>query len=239
MADKVNLQKSYSTMNEKLVNLFDESGVRRTFTVPYLDGQPMDEHIQSVSQAAAQSGGLTSNLLLSAHHSGGKGWGSGEGQTVAHPSEKLRTTNILPKDENAKAAVDAAQTHLNGLEKLLGPDDPTLKTAQSQLNLVKRSDGAGMSLLDFGVLLTQIMYQPHQTVARLHSGTKDGGHAPHLRAPGGAAPDDQGSQPEAQGAPQGDEQAPADQNAAPMAQAAPAAPAAAPAGAPADQQAQG
>lgn len=232
MPDSVNLQKSYSSLNEKLIKLFDESGVRRTFTVPYLDGQPMDQHVDSVSQAAAQSGGLTSNLLMSAHHSEGKGWGSGDGHTVAHPSEKLRTTVVLPKDENAKAAVDAAQTHLNGIKKLLGDDDPTVQTAQGQLNLVKRSDGAGMNLLDFGVLLTQIMYQSHQALARLHSGTKDGGHAPHLRAPGEAAPAAGQESPEtAQGGAPETEQAPEDQNAAPAAPEAAAAPAAAPAAA--------
>lgn len=218
----VNLQRSYSNLNEKLIKLFDESGIRRTFTVPYLEGQPMDEHVQSVAQAAAQSGGMTANLLVSAHHSEGKGWGSGEGHTVAHPSEKLRTTIIRPKDEHAKAAVDAAQTHLTGIAKLLGDDNPSVQTAQSQLNLVKRSDGAGMNLLDFGVLLTQIMYQPHQALARAHSGTKEGGHAPHLRAPGSAAsPEGQESQPEAQGGPQVAGQAPEGQTPAPAAQAAP------------------
>lgn len=227
MPDTVNLQKSYSKLNESLVHLFDESGIRRTFTVPYLEGQQMDAHVDSVAQAAAQSGGLTNNLLMSAHHSEGKGWGSGDGHTVAHPSEKLRTTIIRPKDENAKAAVDAAQTHLNGIKKLLGDDDPAAQTAQSQLDLVKRSDGAGMNLLDFGVMLTQIMYQPHQAIARAHSSTKEDGDAPHLRAPGGSAPaDGQEPQETAQGGAPETEQAPEDQNAAP---AAPAAPQAAPA----------
>lgn len=221
MADKVNLQKSYSSMNESLIKLFDESGVRRTFTVPYLEGQPMDEHVQSVGQTAAQSGGMTNNLILSAHHSTGKGWGSGEGHTVAHPSEKLRTTTIRPKDEHAKAAIDAAQSHLNGLGKLLGEDNPAVQTAQSQLNLVKRSDGAGMTLLDFGVLLTQIMYPAHQAIARAHSGTKEGGHAPHLRAPGESPAEGQESQPEAQGGAQDQNQAPEGQSAAPAAPAAP------------------
>lgn len=238
MADKVNLQKSYSTLNEKLIKVFDEAGVRRTFTVPYLEGQSMDDHVQAVSQAATQSGGLTNNLLMSAHHSEGKGWNSGDGHTVAHPSEKLRTTTVRPDDEHAKAAVEAAQTHLNGIAKLLGKENPAVQTAQSQLDLVKRADGAGMSLLDFGVMLTQIMYQPHQAIARAHSGTKEGGHAPHLRAPGGAS-DEAGSQPEAQGgAPEG-AQAPEDQNSAPEAQAAPQAPAEASTAAPASQPAQG
>lgn len=184
MADKVNLQKSYSALNERLAKLFDESGVRRSFTVPYIDGQTMDQHVESVGQAAVQSGGITGNLLTSAHHSTGKGWGSGDGQTVGHPSEKLRTTVVPKDDENAKAAVSAASTHLNNLEKLLGEDDPAVKSAKGQLQLVKQTDGAGMTLLDFGVMLTQIMYGPTQAVARAHSGNKDGGHAPHLRAPG-------------------------------------------------------
>lgn len=208
MADKVNLQKSFSMVNEKLATLFDESGIRRSFTVPYIDGQPTTDHIAAVGMAASQSGGLTNNLLTSAHHSGGKGWGTGDGHTVAHPSDKLRVTVIPKDDEHAKAAIDAAQSHLNNIEKLIGDDDPSVQTAKSQLGLVKKTDGAGMNLLDFGVLVSQILYAPNQAVARAHSGTKDGGHAPQLRAPGAQTPDDQGSQPEAGGDDQTNQAAP-------------------------------
>jgi hypothetical protein len=229
----VNLQKSYSALNEKLAKAFDESGVRRSFTVPYIDGQGMDEHIASVGQAAMNSGGLTNNLLTTAHHSGGKGWGSGEGHTIGHPSEGLRSTIIPKNDEHVKAAIDAASKHLSNIEELLGKDDSSVKTAKSQLDLVKKTDAEGMNMLDFGVLLTQVMYKPMQAVARLHSGTKDGGHSPQLRAPGGQqAPDDQA---DASQAPQGGDQPqesaqqpPQNAAAAPDAQAAPAAAPAAP-----------
>lgn len=235
MADKVNLQKSFAMLNEKLATQFDESGVRRSFTVPYIDGQKTDEHIAAVGQAAAQAGGLTANLLTTAHHSSGKGWGTGDGHTVAHPSEKLRTTIIPKDDEHAKASIAAAQTHLNNMEKLLGEDDPAIQTAQSQLGLVKKSDGQGMNLLDFGVMLTQIMFPPMQAIAKAHSGTKDGGHAPQLRAPGGTAPDDQESQEQPQGAPQGETEAPEGQQAPPDAPAAPNSQQPAPEAAPAAQ----
>lgn len=239
MTDKINLQKSYSALNEKLAKQFDGAGVRRSFTVPYVEGQGMHEHIESVGQAAAQSGGLTANLLTTAHHSDGKGWGSGDGHTVGHPSEKLRITVVPKNDENAKATIAAAQTHLNNIAKLIGDDDPAVKTANGQLALVKKTDGAGMNLLDFGVMMTQIMYAPTQAVARAHSGTKDDGHAPHLRAPGAQAPqEDQ----ESQEAPQGEAPAGGAPEGQETASAAPAAPAAqaAPAGAvPAAAQAQG
>jgi hypothetical protein len=79
-----------------------------------------------------------------------------------------------------------------------------------------------MNLLDFGVMMTQIMYRPNQAVARAHSGTKDGGHAPHLRAPGGAPQ----AAPEAHGGTEAPAEGSEDQNAASEAQAAPQAPAA-------------
>jgi hypothetical protein len=235
MADSVNLQKSYSALNEHLAKQFDESGVRRSFTVPYIDGQQMADHVAAVGQAASQSGGLTNNLLTTAHHSGGKGWGSGDGHTVGHPSDKLRSTIILKDDENAKATIAAAQKHLNNIKTLLGEADPIVQTAQGQLDLVKKADGAGMNLLDFGVMLTQVMYAPNQAVARAHSGTKDGGHAPQLRAPGAAAPQESPAEPpgEAQAAPE----APTGTPAAPAAQAAPGAAPAAPEASP--QPAQG
>jgi len=187
MADKVNLQKSYSALNEKLAKQFDESGVKRSFTVPYIDGQGMTEHVQAVGAAAAQAGGLTKNLLTTMHHSEGKGWGSGDGHTVGHPADSLRST-IIPKDnEHAKATIDAAQTHLNNIKKLLGDEDPTVKVAQGQLNLVKKGDGAGMNLLDFGVMLVQVMHAPNQAVARAHNDTKSNGAGhPKLQAPGSA-----------------------------------------------------
>lgn len=222
----VNLKKSYSALNEHLTKQFDASGVRRSFTVPYIEGQPMADHINAVGQVATQSGGLTANMLTSAHHSEGKGWGSGDGHTVGHPSEKLRQTIIPKNNEAAKATIAAAQKHINNLKFLLGDKDPSIQTAQSQLDLVKRTDGAGMNLFDFGGMMTQMMVKPTQVVARAHSGTKEGGHSPHPRAPGGAAPQEgQESQPAPQGGAQEAEQAPTATQAAP---AAPAAPQAAP-----------
>jgi hypothetical protein len=228
---KVNLQRSYSKLNESIVKLYDESGVRRSLTVPYVDGQDMAEHISAVGQAAGESGGLTKSLILSAHHSTGKGWGSGDGHSVGFLADKLRTTLIPKDDENAKAAISAAQTHINNLSTLLGKDNPVIQTAQGQLNLVKQTNGQSMNLLDFGVMLTQLMYRPSQAVAKAHSATKPGGAAPQGRAPGDLQPDqsaggeqqqqqpDQGNQGEAQ--PQ--ESAQAAPEAAPQQESAPAA----------------
>lgn len=191
----VNLQKSYSKLNEALGKLFDESGVRRSFTVPYIEGQSMSDHVNAVNQAAQQSGGMTKNMALSMHHSDGKGWGSGDGHTIGHSADKLRTTIIPKGDKNAVAVIEAAQAHLNNLKKLLGDDNPATLAAQSQLDLVKKTDAVGMNLLDLGVLITQMMYRPTQTAARMHSGTKPGGHSPQLRGPVQEEPEEQ-EQPE-------------------------------------------
>jgi hypothetical protein len=221
MAETVNLKKSYSVLNEALVKLFDESGVRRAFTVPYLEGQEAKDHINAVGQAAQQVGGLTKNLIMSAHHSSGKGFGSGDGHTVGHPAEKLRQTMIPAKDENAQAAIAAAQKCINNFKFLLGDDNPTVQTAQGQLNLVKPTSGAGMSLFDFGALLINLMFKPTQEIARAHSGQKKGGHAAHLRGPETESPQNpQGGGQEAAGEAQGGEGAPESQEAASAAPAA-------------------
>jgi len=233
MAEKIALSKLYSRLNESLAHLFDSMGVRRSFSVPYIEGQATAEHIKAVGTAATQNGGAYNNLITSAHHSGGKGWGSGDGHTVAHPADKLRTTLIPKGDENAKAAIDAAQKYLDGCAKLLGDDDPTILTANSQLKLVKKSDAAGMTLFDFGVFLIQITHPPTQAIGRKHSDTKSGGGSPQLRAPNpGTAPEEQESSPEASGEAQGGGEAPTPQPAASVAPAAPAAQ-------PAPQQGQG
>ena len=221
MAETVNLQKSYSALNEALVKLFDESGVKRSFTVPYLEGQEGKDHINAVGQAATQVGGLTKNLIMSAHHSGGKGFGSGDGHTVGHPAEKLRQTTIPKDDPNAKAAIAIAQKCINNFKFLLG-DEPTVQTAQGQLNLVKPLSGAGMSLFDFGVLLINVMFKPSQMTAQKHNGAKPGGHQPGLRAPVQAASQTgQETPPPAQGGEQQPGEAPTGGQAAPEAQGAP------------------
>lgn len=184
MADTVNLKKAYSLLNERLITLFDGSGVKRSLTVPYVNGQSMADHTQTVSKAVQNVGGLGANLLLTAHHSDGKGWGSGDGHTVAHPSDKLRSTIIPKDDEKAKAVIDAAQKYINGVKKLLGEEEPAVQVAQGQLNLVKKTEGQGMTLLDFGIFMTQMVYAPTQAVAKAHSGSKPGGHSVRLRAAG-------------------------------------------------------
>ena len=235
MAEKISLQKSYSRLNEALIKLFDENGVRRSFTVPYIEGQQTEDHIQAVGAVAAQSGGLTQNLLLTAHHAAGKGWGSGEGHTVGHSADKLRSTVIPKGDENAKAAIATTQKYLNDIGSLLGEKNPVVQVANGQLALVKKGFGAGMSLFDFGVMLIQLVAPPTQAVAKAVSKAHPNGPAPHLRAP--AQESSQNPQ-EGAGAPQG-EASPAgggsEAQAAPEAQGAPAtaaqAPPAAPAGA--------
>lgn len=182
-ADKVNLQKAYSKVNSSLTRLFDESGVRRSFTIPYVEGQAMHEHINAVGQIASQAGGLTNNILTTSHHSDGKGWGSGDGHTVGHSADKLRSTIIPKDDENAKAAIDATQAYLNDIAKLLGDKTPELVKANGQLALVKKTNGEGMNLLDFGVMVIQLLHAPTQAVSRAHNGTKPGGHQPKLRGP--------------------------------------------------------
>lgn len=240
MAETVNIKKSYSALNESLTKLFDEAGVRRTFTVPYIEGQSAADHINSVGQVAAQSGGVTGNMITSAHHSAGKGYGSGDGHTVGHPTEKLRTTVIQKDDEHAKAAIAAAQKNINNLKFLLGGDEPSVQTAQSQLDLVKKTDGAGMNLFDFGGMLIQVMFRPMQAMARAHSQTHPDGPSPQLRvSKAEAAPTGQESPQEPQGDAQGGGAAPTDQPVAPEAAAAPQAAQVPPAGAPAAPQAQG
>ena len=229
--DAVNLQKAYSSLNEHLAKQFDAAGVKRSLTVPYIDGQSTADHMNAVGQAASTAGGLGKNLVTTFHHSGGKGWGHGDGQTVGHPSDTLRTTIIPKNDEAAKSTITAAQKYLSDIGSLLGKDEPSVKTAQGQLDLVKKTDGAGMHLQDFGVMMIQLMHSPTQAVARAHQGTKPGGHSPKLSPPGpGAAPEAQTDQSGASGSPAPPEAA----EASPAPSATPAAPA--PAEAPAQGQ---
>lgn len=183
----VNLKKSYARLNEALMDQMDSSGIKRSFTVPYLS-QPTADHIQAVGQAASHTGGATKNLIFTAHHGDGKGWGHPEGETAGFPADKLRSTIIPPKSEDAKNTIEAAQTHLNNIKQLVGDKNPAVLTAQSQLNLVKKSSGSGMNLADFGIMMIQIMHKPNQMIAQLHDQTKPGGVHPKLRGPAQGTP---------------------------------------------------
>lgn len=164
----VNLHKMYSAVNSSLTKLFDNLGVQRTFTIPYVDGQDMSEHVQTVGKAAGAHGGLAKNFVTTSHHSDGKGWGTGDGHTVGHPTHSLRST-VIPKDDaDAKAAIQATQKYLKAIGSLLGDNDPSVETAMNKLALVKKTDAAGMNLFDFGTLLIQILHAPTQAVARAH-----------------------------------------------------------------------
>lgn len=221
----VDIRKSYSKLNEKLAGAFDSLGVRRSATIPYTDGHDMADHVNAVQAVAMEHGGFANNVANSYHHAGKRGWDSADGETTLHPVEKLRMTTI-PKDSKvAKEAIEAAQEHVNNLKKLLGDDDPDVQATQNQLNLVKRSDGTGMNLFDFGVMLQQIMTKPTQKVAKqalLGTGASQAGGETSPEAPGG----DQGGEPQqeaqggAQAAPQGQEaaQAPAGGQAQPESQ---------------------
>ena len=178
VAGSVNLHRAFSRLNEAIAALFDGLGVKRSATIPHIEGQPMADHLADVSQVLQQTGGMTSNLVTSTHSK----HGPNGGVTVAHPAQKLRETIIPNDDPKAIKAIDACKSFVSKVESLIG-ETPEVKLAKSQLARVGKHHGSGMSAADLGVALLNIPTQVIQAVARAHSGTKDGGHGPQLRAP--------------------------------------------------------
>src|ERR1700730_7243847 len=133
--EPIQLQRAFSRLQEAITKLADESGVRRSATVNYIHGQDMHEHTAAVAQTLTQAGGLAANLMTSHHHTGGRGWGSGDGSTQAWPADKLRTTIIPQDNENAKAAIAACRSFVNKVESLIG-EDKSVTIANSQIKLV-------------------------------------------------------------------------------------------------------
>lgn len=179
VAGTTNLHRAFSKLNESLVKLADECAVRRSATIPHQDGQPMDQHIADVARVLNTTGGLTANLILATHSK----FGPDGGATVAYPAEKLRQT-IIPKDDaNAKAAIAACRNFISKVEGLIG-ETPETKLAKSQLALVGKQDGSGMSLADLLVALINIPAASIRAVARAHSEVKhDRRVHPKLTAP--------------------------------------------------------
>jgi hypothetical protein len=179
------IHRAFSALNEKIIAMLDANGCKRSFTVPYAE-TPMAKHIQDVGTVAAQSGGLGNNLLVTAHHSNGKGFGSSDGHTVGYNADKLREI-ILPASgesaESAKAAIEACKSLITKISKLIGEYIPEVKMAKSQLALVGRANGRGMTLMDLAVVLLQIPGPALQALARQYAETHDGGAIGQLRGP--------------------------------------------------------
>jgi hypothetical protein len=198
--EPIKLQQALSKLQESLTKLADGLGVRRSATVNYIHGESMDSHTAAVGQALDQAGGLAANLLTSHHHAGGRGWGSGDGSTQAYPAQKLQTTIIPNNNEDAKAAISACRSFVNKVESLIG-EDQSVTVAKSQIKLIGKHDGSGMTLQDLMMALTHIVGPPIQAVARAYSGVHQDKHAPHLRAlgPQNAAPQQEPQQETQQG----------------------------------------
>jgi hypothetical protein len=177
--ESINLHRAFSRLNESLTKLADESGVPRSLSMPHIDGQDMGDHIAAVGAALQDRGGITNNLLSVSHSKYDKSGGI----TVAHPAEKLRETKIPKAFAPAKSAIAAARSVLTEAEKLIGSDDRSIQIAKSQLDLIGKHGGEGMSVLDAMIALQNVVAAPLQSVARAHSGTKDGGHHAQRRPP--------------------------------------------------------
>lgn len=176
--ESINLHRAFSRLQERITKLADGVGVRRSLTMPHVKNQDMGDHIQAIGQALAERGGLTANLLSVSHSK----YGEDGGVTVAHPADKLRST-IIPKDSApAKAAISAAKSFVSDAEKLIG-NDKTIQIAKSQLALIGKHDGEGMTAVDLMIALQNIPYPVIQSIARGHNGTKEGGHSAKRRPP--------------------------------------------------------
>jgi hypothetical protein len=183
MSQPVNLHKAFSKVNEALTAVNDGLGVHRSFSVPYVDGQATNEHINAVGAAGAEAGGLMANLLTTAHRSGGRGYGSGDGETVGYNAAKLRETLVPENSELAIKAIGATKHFLSLAASLLGDKNPKILSARSVLHLIDETNGEGMNLLDFNIALQSLVTPVLKAVAKAHSGKKSGGHSARLRPP--------------------------------------------------------
>lgn len=181
--EPVNIHKAFAAVQENLIKLFDELGIKRNLTVPYIEGGDMASHLDAVSQAAAQAGGLTKTLIASHHHTSGKGFGTGEGHSVGYNSERLRETLIPADDKNAKKLLASAKSLVSKAESLLGPEENAVKIAKAQLNVMGKHDLAGMNAMDVGVAIQNLFVPVLQALARAHNGTKSNAHHPKLTGP--------------------------------------------------------
>jgi hypothetical protein len=177
--ESINLQRAYSKLNSAITALFDGLGVQRAATVAHVEGQSMSDHMQDVGKVLSTIGGVTANLLTATHTKHDPNGGA----TVAYPAHKLRETEVPADSDVARKAIDACRSFVSKCTALLGNDDPAVKTAKSQLDLVGRHDGEGMTSFDLGAALLSVPGPLIQKISRLHSEYKHGRVHPILTAP--------------------------------------------------------
>jgi hypothetical protein len=177
--ESANLQRGYSKLNCAIAELFDGLGVRRSATIPHIAGENLAQHLDAISNVLPTIGGVTANLLTATHTKHDQNGGA----TIAHPAPKLREAIIPKNSEAAKAAIAAERSFISKCAFLLGDDDSAVKIAKSQIDLIGKSDLAGMTAFDAGVGLLSIPGPLIQKVAQMHDQTKEGGMHPKLRAP--------------------------------------------------------
>lgn len=185
-AHKVNIHKSVSRVNEALAKLFDSNGIKRRFSVPYIDGQGHAEHVAALHKVLEKSGGIGNSFITTYHKQEGGGWGSADGETVGHDSTHLHLP-VKSEDADAMAVIGAVRTLLNQASHLLGDKNAVVVQSRSQLKLISAHNGAGMELGQFGSAMVELTAQVVQAIARAHSGKKQENgiaeHSPALRPP--------------------------------------------------------
>jgi hypothetical protein len=174
----VSLQKAYSHLNAAVRNLFDGLGIIRSATIPHQNGQTMDQHLADIGRVMSSHGQITGNIMTATHSIHDKDGGS----TVGHGNQKLMETKIPKDSELAKAAIAACRSLISKCEQLIG-ETPEIQRAKSQISIVGKSEGVGVTAFDLGVALLNIPNPVIQALARKHSEVKHGRIHPALTGP--------------------------------------------------------
>jgi hypothetical protein len=179
VAGSVNLKRAFSKLHGSVAVLFDSLGIRRNATIPHSAGEEMHEHINAVGKVLTQVGGATRNFATATHTEHDPNGGA----TILHPSDELRKT-VVPKDSpEATKAIQAARSFVNKVASLIGDDDRAVQVAKSQLALIAKNDGAGMTAWDIGAALLSIPSPLIQKLTRMHAVVKHGHQTVTLTGP--------------------------------------------------------
>jgi hypothetical protein len=169
----VNLHRAFSKLQESVTQLLDGLGISRSATVPHISGETTESHINNLSAALHPVGGVTKNMITVGHTI------HGSGESVAHPSEKLRQVLIPAKFEPAIKAVAACRSFVSKVESLIG-ETPETQVAKSQIALIGRQDGKGMTAFDLSAALLSVPSPLIKLLAKKHSLHKHGRVQVHL-----------------------------------------------------------
>jgi hypothetical protein len=153
-------QQLYSQVQNSMLDLLTKKGVPLVKAVDMLEGQPTEDHVATVGQAA--NGDFTSNHVIPTYGPDGAGKPGGKTAIVSDAS----TAGIRYNAEDLTPSLNAIQNSISNAKEELGGDNRGITVAQGQLDAIRKglAQGGTITHRDWMALNSVIQLNVEQQV---------------------------------------------------------------------------